>query len=84
MTNQDLLFQNAELSLGAYAALDFGPTNTDRNRDALFRADMSPAQAAAFVTRFPTIITQFNDTPAEGGMGTSFSATVFKNTSAEH
>ncbi|MBY0271404.1 MAG: hypothetical protein K2X06_16230 [Burkholderiales bacterium] len=77
MTNQDLFFQNAELSLGSFAALDLGPTNTNRNLAALVSAEMSLKQAEDFAIHFPTVLTQYADTLDKGGMGTGLNATVF-------
>jgi hypothetical protein len=75
-----MLFNNANLALAAYASLVAGPTadQTGALQDAA--AGMSSKQALEFAARYPTIVSQFNDTAAEGGLGTSFSATVFKDT----
>ena len=40
---------------------------------------MASTQATEFATRYPTIVTQYADTLAAGGMGTGFNATVFKD-----
>ena len=69
---------NAELALASYANLSPGIPNTTALHDD--GKGMSAAQAADFSDRY-TIVTQYNDTPAENGMGTSFSATVFRDTS---
>jgi len=39
---------------------------------------MSASQAKQFAQTY-SVVTQYTDTPAEGGLGTSFSATVFKD-----
>lgn len=86
MNDASLLFSNAEAALAAYSALQSGRTDNDANKLALVAASgagMALTQATEFATRYPTIITQFNDTPAEGGMGTSFSATVFKDSTGK-
>lgn len=82
MSDVDIVFEKAELSLASYAALASGiPTNTAAQREALVAQGFTVKQADEFSVRYPTIITQFNDTAAEGGMGTSFSATIFKDSS---
>lgn len=83
MSDAITLFNNADLALASYSDLLQG--ETANQRAALTQATgarMSLTQATAFAARFPTIVAQFNDTAAEGGMGTSFSATVFKDASA--
>ena len=80
MSNAVSLFNNSELALASYSVLLQG--DTANQRAALTQAtgaQMSVAQATEFARRFPTVISQFNDTVAEGGSGTSFSATVFKD-----
>lgn len=67
-------FKGAELSLAAYAALAPGVPNKENLKEAGF----SDIQAQQFAAAY-TVVTQYNDTPAEGGLGTSFSATVFKD-----
>ena len=82
MTDASFLFNNAELAFAAYSNLQRGSTASPVNIEGLRApngAEMSATQAIEFAKRFPTIVAQFNDTPAEGGMGTSFSATVFKD-----
>lgn len=77
------LFDSAELSFAAYSTLSRGETRLqiaallDRGNG------MSLTQATEFAKRFPTVVTEFNDTPAEDGMGTSFSATVFKDSTGK-
>lgn len=80
--NAEIIFANAELSLASYAVLaSNSPTTQSSNIDALKRSGMSAKQAEEFAKKYPTILTQYNDTAAEGGQGTSFSATVFKDDS---
>lgn len=74
------LLSFSELSLASYAKLLPGNTNRPENRDPLSDAGLFPAQRDLFATRFPTIVTQYNDLTALGGMGTGFNATVFKDT----
>jgi hypothetical protein len=81
MSNISQIFDTSELALAAYANLTPGVTNDSVRREALVAAGMSAKQAEEFARKYPTVITQFNDTPAEGGMGTSFSATVFRDAS---
>ena len=86
MTDAGFLFNNAELAFAAYSNLQFGSTNSPVNIEALQVPrgfGMSATQATEFVKRYPTVVTQFNDTANEGGMGTSFSATVFKDTTGK-
>ena len=81
MNNASSLFNNAELSLASYSSLGSGATGNQRAElTAVSGAAMSLTQATEFAKRYPTIVTQFNDTSAEGGTGSSFSATVFKDT----
>jgi Ca2+-binding RTX toxin-like protein len=79
MTDISKLFSDAELALAAYADLLQGSLADQRAR--LEAAGLSAKQAEEFARRYPTVVAQFNDTPAEGGLGTSFSATVFKDAS---
>ncbi|MBY0271553.1 MAG: hypothetical protein K2X06_16985 [Burkholderiales bacterium] len=82
MSNVNIVFEKAELSLASYAVLAGGiPTNTAAQKEALIAQGFTVQHADEFSIRYPTIATQFNDTAAEGGMGTSFSATVFKDAS---
>ncbi len=74
---------NGDLALAAYADLQLGPSDTPTNRAALIRAGMAATQADEFAIRFPTVIAQYNDTTAEGGTNTSFSAVVFKSSTGE-
>ncbi len=78
MTNITKLFNDAELALAAYANLLTGPLTDQRAR--LESAGFSAEQAKQFAQTYK-VVTQYTDTPAEGGLGTSFSATVFKDTS---
>src|SRR3989338_11170370 len=66
------LFNNAELALAAYAALNTSDLATQKT--ALQNAGLSGSQADIFSSRYQ-VITQYNDT------ATSFSVTVFKDTS---
>ncbi|MEZ5614543.1 MAG: calcium-binding protein [Rhodocyclaceae bacterium] len=77
MTDFTRLFSDAELALAAYARLLQGPSTDQSAR--LEAAGFSAKQAEEFARRYPVVVTQFNDTVAEGGLGTSFSATVFKD-----
>ncbi|MDP2242366.1 MAG: putative Ig domain-containing protein [Burkholderiales bacterium] len=80
MTSAAIVFNNAELSFAAYSNLTSGSTSLDENRDGLINVaggGLTPAQATDFARRFPTIITQYADTLANGGMSTGFNATVF-------
>jgi hypothetical protein len=43
-------------------------------------AAMAPTQAIQFAAKFPTVLSQFNDPVIQGGLETSLSATIFKNT----
>jgi hypothetical protein len=83
MSNVTRLFEAAELAQASYASLFVGGTNLWINADALQSpsgAGISPTQLIDFAKRYPAIVTQFNDEPAKGGMGTGLSATVFKDT----
>jgi hypothetical protein len=72
------LLEFSELALASYANLD--PSKpTDGQITALNDADFTVTKAEAFAIRYPAVITQFNDTAAEGGAGTSLSATIFKD-----
>ncbi|MEZ5617333.1 MAG: hypothetical protein R3E40_03525 [Rhodocyclaceae bacterium] len=77
MTDFSRLFNDAELALAAYANLMQGYLSDQRAR--LEAAGFSAKQAEEFARKYPTVVAQFNDTVAEGGLGTSFSATVFKD-----
>ncbi len=77
MTAVSRLFSDAELALAAYANLLHGSLADQSAR--LEAAGFSSKQAEEFARIFPTVVTQFNDTVAEGGLGTSFSATVFRD-----
>jgi Ca2+-binding RTX toxin-like protein len=80
--NARVILKNAELSLASYAVLaSNSPTAQSSNIDALKQSGMSAKQAEEFAKQYPTVLTQYNDTAAEGGQGTSFSATVFKDDS---
>ena len=75
MSQFNALYNNAELAFAAYANLLPGNTNAQANIDELLRVNVSAKQAKEFAARYPEIVTQFSDT------ATSFSATVFKDTS---
>ena len=77
--NIQTVFSNSELALASYASLSNGLTKTESNVKALEGAGLSATQAEEFAARYPTVVAQFNDT--EGGMDTSFSATIFADTS---
>lgn len=70
------VFQQAEFSLAAYSLLSPGEPNRTNLQDS--GRGLSEKQADSFATKYE-VIQQYNDTPAEGGLGTSFSATVFKD-----
>jgi len=74
----DRLFQAAQLAQAAYASLNQGPARDSIGN--LASQFFTVRQSTAFVASYPTIVTQFNDEPAKGGMGTGLSATVFKDT----
>jgi len=73
------LWSASGLALASYATLLAGSTNRPENRDPLSDAGLTPAQRDEFAKRFPTVITQYADTLSNGGMGTGFNATVFKD-----
>jgi Ca2+-binding RTX toxin-like protein len=77
MSTQIILSQS-ELALAAYATLNNSALSAQKAR--LKDAGLSDAQADTFAARY-AVLTQYTDTPAEGGLGTSFSATVFKDSS---
>ena len=79
--NAQEIFNSSELAFASYASLLSGATAAQRGALEADNIGMSSTQSGGFSSRFPTIISQFNDTAAEGGMGTSFSATVFKDAS---
>ena len=80
MGNLTIISNLSELSLAAYANLTAGNLTGVAQQDALKGAGFATTQISNFASRY-TVVTQFNDTRAEGGMGTSFSATVFKDAS---
>jgi len=71
------LFNNAELSLAAYADLVSGPISGQI--DDLIDAGMSNKQATEFAKRYTDVVTQFDDITETGS--SSFNATVFKDAS---
>lgn len=79
--NTGTIYSNAELALSAYATLSTGDTQTQTIALQMGGDGLSAKQAEEFAKKYPTVLTQYTDTPAEGGLGTSFSATVFKDSS---
>ncbi|MEN9480274.1 MAG: hypothetical protein RLZZ298_1669 [Pseudomonadota bacterium] len=76
--NIQSVFDQSELALAAYAALNNSALSSQKSN--LKNAGLSDAQADIFAGKY-AVVTQYNDTLAEGGQGTSFSATVFKDAS---
>jgi len=76
--NTQIMFEQSELALAAYASLNSSALSAQKA--SLKDAGISDVQADTFASRY-AVLTQYNDTVAEGGMGTSFSATVFKDAS---
>ena len=78
--NSDDILKHGEFALASYADLsgtiDIATALQQQGKG------LSAAQAVRFVSLY-SVVTQFNDTAAEGGMGTSFSATVFKDASGK-
>ncbi|MEZ5614547.1 MAG: hypothetical protein R3E35_04965 [Rhodocyclaceae bacterium] len=72
------IFMQAELALASYSNLISGSLVSQQTELRQDGKGLSTAQAANFASRY-TVVTQFNDTEAEGGLDTSFSATVFKD-----
>ena len=70
----------AELALASYSNLISGSLISQQTELRQDGKGLSAAQAANFASRY-TVVTQFNDTVAEGGLGTSFSATIFTDAS---
>ncbi len=71
------IYKQSELSLAAYAELNSSTLSLQKAK--LIDAGFSSKQADKFSDQYG-VVTQYNDTLAEGGLGTSFSATVFKDT----
>ncbi len=69
------IFNQAELSLASYATLQPGDTSAQLIALKQGMDGLSAKQAEEFSKKYPTVVTQFNDTT------TSFSATVFKDAS---
>ncbi|MDZ7805101.1 hypothetical protein [Thiohalophilus sp.] len=70
------IFKKSEFSIAAYANLNEGtpvPANLIQEGDGL-----SDSQAIDFASSY-SIITQYNDSPEESGIDTSFSTTIFKD-----
>ena len=76
--NAQTIFAQSELALAAYATLNNSALSAQKAR--LEDAGLSGVQADKFALRY-SVLTQFTDTTAEGGLSTSFSATVFKDAS---
>ncbi len=76
MNDIERYYLQSELALASYTNLLVRIPNTVALQDD--GKGMSAAQAAKFAETY-TVVTQYNDTLAEGGLGTSFSATVFKD-----
>ncbi len=77
MSNATSLFNNAELALAAYAALQNGTTADQDQIRALAQvsgAPMSLTEAVEFARRYPTVVTSFDDS------STGLQVTVFKDT----
>lgn len=81
MSDVTALWNNAELAQASYANLRAG-----ENTDAIVvapagakGAGMSVEQALEFTARYPTVVRQYDDSDS----GTSFSATIFKNTNGD-
>ncbi|MDZ7805103.1 hypothetical protein [Thiohalophilus sp.] len=70
------IYEKSVASLASYANLVEG--NIQDQLSSLVSEDgFVPKQAEKFAERYPNIVTQYNDSPEEGGMDTSLSATVF-------
>ena len=70
MSDVTSLFNNSELALAAYAVLQKG-ANAGANIVALTGesgAGMFLTEAIEFAKRFPTVVTQYDDITAPGGM----------------
>ena len=76
--NAQMIFQQSELALAAYANLNNSALSAQKA--SLKDAGLSDVQADTLASQY-AVLAQYNDTVAEGGMGASFSATVFKDTS---
>ena len=76
MTDIAKVEQQAELALAAYANLYSGELSGQT--PALGLAGLAALQADKFSEKY-SVVTQYNDTSAEGGLDTGFSATVFKD-----
>jgi hypothetical protein len=74
MISSSQLFQQAELSLAAYALLSPGEPNQTNLQDS--GQGLSARQAATFAATY-SVVAQYNDTATEGGLDTGLSATVF-------
>ncbi len=77
MSQSTDLLRNAELALAAYTTLSLGATNAQQGD--LVTGGMAPKQAEKFVNHYPAVVAYFSDAVPQGGLGTSFSATVFKD-----
>jgi len=72
-------FEEAELALSSYSGLTSG-MSTDDYVDALQKNGdgLSPTQATSFAENWE-VVTQYDDTSAPDGLGTSLNATVFRD-----
>ena len=80
MSDATSLLNNSELAFAAYANLQKGRSDDAENTVALLAVsgnNPSLTQITEFASSFPTIVTQYADTLADGGMGTGLNATVF-------
>jgi hypothetical protein len=76
MTSSNQLSQEAELALAAYALLSPGEPNRTNLQDS--GRGLSAIQAERFAQVY-SVVQQYSDTSAEGGLGTGLSVTVFRN-----
>lgn len=79
MNSASDIFEQSQLALSAYSSLVAGISGQAYVDSLVDQGQgMSDSQAKQFAQTY-FVVTQYNDTPAEGGLGTSFSATVFKD-----
>lgn len=71
-----VIYTQSELALAAYASLNTSLLTEQKVE--LINKGFSEIQADNFSEQY-SVISQYNDTFDEGGMGTSFSATVFQD-----
>lgn len=79
--NVQTIFDSAEIAFASYAVLRPGDLQTQLSALQMRGGGLSAIQAEEFAKKYPTVVTQYNDTLSEGGLGTSLSATVFKDAS---